>query len=156
MGDQIRIAWYSLNQGIINNKQTMFFVRMKAHKAEPLQFSILDNSALADLSGNSLAPASLSIPKLVDAVHETRFTAFPNPVEDQLLVQYAIPISGVISFHLINELGQECLSVSATGQAGSSTETISLKHLAAGIYKLEMRFSHDGIHEIKRLKVIKI
>jgi len=93
--------------------------------------------------------------ELLDATEEQlrsigQLEAFPNPVKDQININYEIINRGNISFTLVDILGKTVSAINA-GQVntGSYTEQIDVNTISDGTYFLVMKFDGEVVRHQK-------
>lgn len=72
-----------------------------------------------------------------------KMETFPNPAVDKLQVNFEVPISGNVSFHLLNLQGKEIWShEGGEAQIGQGSITMDVSRYPSGTYFLMMRSEH--------------
>ena len=110
------------------------------HEENNFDFNILNMS-----SNRAPCPAPM-ITSTLDASKELamKIQVFPNPVEDQLTIQFEASKNGLFKYRLLNSFGQIVKEENQRPmQAGRQQEVISVSSLPAGIYYYQLFFD-DG------------
>ena len=69
----------------------------------------------------------------------TNISVYPNPITDGAIrLQMSNLPAGVYAVNLTNSIGQEIFSDKITHSENNAIEMISIRHLAKGIYQLEV------------------
>jgi hypothetical protein len=74
----------------------------------------------------------------------TSINLYPNPVKDQMHVQYNLEIRGTVTLHVIDGAGRKVKTIRQEGRFGPNTLTWNVSDLKEGLYHLQM------IHKGKR------
>jgi hypothetical protein len=94
---------------------------------------------------------SEELPKTVDDVI-TNCRLMPNPVQDQLVIEYDLMEDAKVSFTLIDNIGRAKVSLPPIYKsAGHYQETLNLDSFTSGIYPIHVRVNDM----VKTLKIIK-
>jgi hypothetical protein len=80
-------------------------------------------------------------------------TAYPNPFNAQVNLQYTVPVEGVVKINIYNTLGELIAPmVNETRSAGSYVENLRTGHLSSGIYYAILQVND----QIKTTKLINL
>ncbi|MEI6575396.1 MAG: dockerin type I domain-containing protein [Bacteroidota bacterium] len=150
MGNEIRIAWYTLQPKAINADETLLTLKLKLKNANnpstDLNLSInTDESSLADFNGANIINKTLLIPSLVNNGNGFSLSQnVPNPYKDVTVIAYAIPVDGTVKLEVLDVIGQS-VAVLQDGllSAGAYTYTMSGSALPSGVYFYKMSVSNS-------------
>lgn len=78
--------------------------------------------------------------------NSTSLHLFPNPVEDQVHIQYHLELRGPVTLHVIDSAGRKVKSYTEEGRFGPNSVTMNVSELEAGLYHLQM------IHQGERIQ----
>ncbi len=143
-GKEIRISWTNLNTVLIPSNMPIITIR----------------GAHPKIKAGSLAGQWYSHDYEIHPVHlntsiSTSTTldwkVYPNPVEDQIRVEWNSPIRGSIHWRILSQTGQ--LVQNGNGLTGESRYQIDARNLPEGLYILEVQMP-DG--DLGRKKLFKI
>ncbi|MEI6575394.1 MAG: T9SS type A sorting domain-containing protein [Bacteroidota bacterium] len=145
MGNELRIAWYTLQPKAINADETLLTLKLKLKNANnpstDLNLSInTDESSLADFNGGKIINKTLLIPSLVNNGNGFSLSQnVPNPYKDVTLIAYAIPVDGNVKLEVLDLIGQS-VAVLQDGlmSAGAYTYSMSGSVLPSGVYFYKM------------------
>lgn len=77
---------------------------------------------------------------------KVKVNAYPNPVEGELNVNFTIPVSGKITFSVIDVLGQKIQSATEENMtAGTYQRAMNMTNVSSGMYYLVMRLDGEVI-----------
>jgi hypothetical protein len=99
--------------------------------------------------GSGASPGKSGVPPLParptatnpSAAHLAVLSAFPNPAQDELRIQFALTQSLTLQFHLVDAQGRTMKGMSTTQTLGAGTHLVSLdvSGLANGVYYLQLQ-----------------
>ncbi len=155
-GNQLRIAWYSI-EGLENQAdKPLFTVCLTVRKAGSPFLSIGGSSEAAGFHGNIITPAALLIPEVLPDHGELSLNAHPNPAGSEVEVSFFLPRAGRVQLSLFDALGRETVLTPVIERpSGLSSHLVSLNEIQRGIYTLRLVFDHPEHHQVKLLKIIK-
>ncbi|MCX6270719.1 MAG: T9SS type A sorting domain-containing protein [Bacteroidetes bacterium] len=153
--NELRIAWYNLDQVEIPENEPLFTLKMQMNNAAAPVFSIGDNSAFADFDARVIPDAQLLIPKVEVTGSELSFTVFPNPANDQVEFTYFLPESGHLSLSIYNSLGQKTILLNEINQsAGIHSLPVTLTRFMPGVYSVVLEILAGNQCVVKTLKIV--
>lgn len=138
-GSPVAQGTYIANVTVSNSSQNM-----------ALTYTITVISANCKMAGNTepdikeevslVADQSTSVNDL-SKENDLTLLVYPNPVNNQAVIEYSLPRSGKISLTIINAFGQEVLKIVDNQQYQSGRYRINLEatYLSAGIYYYSLR-----------------
>jgi len=75
---------------------------------------------------------------------------YPNPVADQLNINYSIPVNGQLTIEMVDILGQRKIQTNeGTAVAGEYLKTLNVNQLASGQYILLLRLDGEIVNTRK-------
>jgi len=111
-----------------------------------------DNEALIQTGFDEWVDTKLPIvavtgtPSYTPGKNPTTLHLYPNPVQDQLHIQYHLEFRGDVTLHAIDSSGRKVKSVHQEGRFGPNTLTWNVSDLKEGLYHLQMIHKGERIH----------
>lgn len=84
--------------------------------------------------------ATTGTPSYTPGRNPTSLHLFPNPVHDQLQVQFNLPARGSATIQVLDSAGRKVRSSKYDGKFGTNTHSMELSGLDAGMYILRMQY----------------
>jgi len=155
--NHVRIAWFNLESFELGKNEPLIYLHAKVNKeftqAAPfMECSSLSDSELANGYDEVIENVTLKMPSINNTSsdhpllenHSFQFEVYPNPVQDNTIVEYFSPEKGSIYLQLFNQLGQEIKSISTYAEfSGNQQIELNVKDLNAGIYLIRLTYK-DG------------
>ena len=121
------------------------FRSFKTIKQGELSFELSGTGIIANKYGGENEEAYLLVPKLFvqgnDYDEGFEFSAYPNPFNDEAILNYSIPENGVVKLTVYNALGELVSElVNAEQIGGKHSALFSPAHLPAGVYTCRLEF----------------
>ncbi len=149
--NQVRLAWSDPEPLDLVNGDELLTLRIRVSKdfkdGMTAEFSLTDESELADGWGNPVPDAALSTLKLRSAANNGitgNISVFPNPAGHEVNIEYELGKAAEISVELASVQGQTLkrLTFSHAGQ-GKYLDKIDLSGFANGVYLLKIRTGEE-------------
>ncbi len=156
-GNEIRIAWYSLNAMNSVQGEKMMTLNFKYTGSEELssisefKLSVIGESNVANPHSEMIENFSLEYPSQF-STSAADITVSPNPAVNNCRITFEVPANSEYSLSLYNSQGQEIISFTYPGPAESiQSKVLNLSGLEAGLYMAVIE-SRNGLQKIKILK----
>lgn len=111
-----------------------------------------DNEALIQTGFDEWVDTKLPIvattgtPSYTPGKNPTTLHLYPNPVQDQLHIQYHLEFRGDVTLHAIDSSGRKVKSAHQEGRFGPNTMIWNVSDLKEGLYHLQMIHKGERIH----------
>jgi hypothetical protein len=153
--DQLRIGWYALDAVNFMKDEVIFNLSVKVDGTSDSDWTVGNESVLADVTGTTFPNAVISMPKLVNVAQNGLSTwNQPNPFSEQTNITYTLPLAGNVTVTIYNSLGQEVLvPVNNIQDAGTYSFILDGKTLPVGayIYKLTLETPDEKFSSANRM-----
>jgi hypothetical protein len=169
-GDEIRIAWNSLNTLNMKAGDVMLTLKVrnitKLAEDEVVQFSLAADplNELADANAEIITKAVLVTESIgsvtngnIDIVgKELTFGNYPNPFNHQTTFSYSLPSSGTVSIEVFDMLGSKVKSfVNEAQTAGDHTFNMTSDDLKPGVYMATLKLQTNGQLLERTIKIVR-
>jgi len=136
------------NEQIIN----LGFRSLRSTGPGELKFKLNGTGVIADQYGEENEDAYLIMPKVFVQSNQTEagfdFTAYPNPFDNDVTINYTIPEKGIVNLKIYNTLGKLIKElVHEEQKGGKHSVNYTQGNLPAGLYTFKLEFS--GINKSK-------
>ncbi|MCX6269844.1 MAG: dockerin type I domain-containing protein [Bacteroidetes bacterium] len=135
-GNQLRVAWYSLNPIQIRSGEVLFWLKIRYSANCSDDWRISNESSLADGMGQTLSPVTVIIPRLQHFSNSFSLGEnAPNPFSTNTVIQFTLPDDCKVNLKICNSLGQE-ISTLVQEPLAAGTHNILFEGgtLLSGIY----------------------
>ncbi len=146
-GNELRIAWYTLQPKMLGKDEVLLNVTMKLTQAvASLNFNLNAETSIADYNGVTFSDKSLNMPVLVSSNQGFSLSQnVPNPFSAITQISYTLPEDGSVKLELLDVVGKQISVLEDKAQAaGSYTYTFSGNELPNGVYFYRMSVSTES------------
>ena len=131
-------AWVFLGEGTTDEMMLIYFSYTFYFPGDE---NIIIDSAIVTGIDQPISNSAISTCQLYDPV--------PNPVHENVTIQYFIPTAAEYTLQIIDITGKICKTIKSANAQGLITQQINIADLASGNYILQL--NSGGVHRTKKL-----
>jgi hypothetical protein len=155
-GDQLRIAWFSIEPMWFESGDDVFILDVAYRSIPQSQWSIGNESAVADAMGRQVKDAAFVIPAPARLNGGFAFgQCYPNPFRQTATIPFSLPAAAKVKISILNMPGEEIITVcEGNWLAGDHEVALNARRLAPGIYNCRMVAEAGGLRFEQVQKII--
>jgi len=130
---ELSISWASLNSLNLMDGEQLINIAVKTNNASNINFTLNDNSELADATATAHKNVIITMPSLLDG--EYSLSNYPNPFNNTTNIQYVLPEDGYVTLNVYNLHGELIKTLVNSQQAANNYEVkLDAMNIPAGVY----------------------